>query len=583
MGAQEANMVAEQRILRLQQKGLLSEKTLQSIQEKGIPKMFAEDMQTSLSELIVKGPSLQKNTEMLSELVMKDVLTDETFLRPAVLDAQGRFAEQAGFRLINKTQLEKQIKGLGKYMADSGPMEQAVKVLDNMPDNLMIDERIFQQIGIMSNPKNVNQFINVVDELNKLYKTTKLMTPGLLFRNFIGNMFNVFISGVPINKIVQERAYAQEVLRKGQELLEVKTRGLRILTNEEDTMLNYFEEFMSNGFNKMSMDKIDIPDEIRTILNKPLEERNNWEKAASFFAEMNVNDDLIHRMGAYVIAKKNPQYYLRLGLTNPADFVRHTLFDPNDLTRFEKDVLRRLVPFYTFTKKNLVYQMKNFAERPQAYYRVGKMLDGAWRLKGIEPTTDIEEYKRSNFWIPLPLVGKDGKYYAVKTNLPISDLGEFMGNPLLKTVASTGPLIRAPFELATNRQVLTGLPIQEFPGQRGYGIDVLPRRAEYLLGQTGLDVPVGAAVRTAQAVGSIASGEATAGSVISQTIGRSLLSEGDVLRARRSQAYDRLERIRQSMQYYKQQGIDIPTIADIENKQKNDTYNRLKTSLAKYK
>jgi hypothetical protein len=545
--------------------------------------MFAEDMQTSLSELIVKGPALQKNTEMLSELVMKDVLTDNNFIRAATLDPRGRFVEQAGFQLINKTQLEKQIKGLGKYMSNADPMNNAVKVLENLPDNLLIDNRIFQQIGILSNPKAANEFLNAVDSLNSVFKTATLMTPGLLFRNLIGNWFNVFISGVPVNQIIRERGYAQETLRRGQELLEVKTRGLRSLTNEEGIMLNYFEEFMENGFNKMSYDKLDMPDVLRKILDKPIEQKNNWEKAAGFFADMNVQDDLIHRMGAYIIAKKNPKYYLNLGLTNPADFVRQTLFDPNDLTKFEKDVLRRLIPFYTFTKKNLVYQMKNFSQRPQAYYRVGKLLDGAWRLEGINPNTDIEEYKRANFWLPLPMIGKDGKYYAVKTNLPISDLGEFISNPLMKTIASTGPLVRAPFELATNKQVLTGLPIQEFQGQKGYGIDVLPRRAEYLLNQTGLGVPIGAAVRTAQAAGQIASGQADLGSIASRTIGRSLVSEGDVLRARRAQSYDRLEKIRASMQYYKQEGIDIPTVADIENKAKNDTYNRLKQTLAKYR
>lgn len=583
MSAKEANMVSAQRIEQLMQRNLISEADMQKLTEKGIPKMFAEDMQTSLSELIVKGPALQKNTEMLSELVMKDVLTDNNFIRAATLDPRGRFVEQAGFQLINKTQLEKQIKGLGKYMSNADPMNNAVKVLENLPDNLLIDNRIFQQIGILSNPKAANEFLNAVDSLNSVFKTATLMTPGLLFRNLIGNWFNVFISGVPVNQIIRERGYAQETLRRGQELLEVKTRGLRSLTNEEGIMLNYFEEFMENGFNKMSYDKLDMPDVLRKILDKPIEQKNNWEKAAGFFADMNVQDDLIHRMGAYIIAKKNPKYYLNLGLTNPADFVRQTLFDPNDLTKFEKDVLRRLIPFYTFTKKNLVYQMKNFSQRPQAYYRVGKLLDGAWRLEGINPNTDIEEYKRANFWLPLPMIGKDGKYYAVKTNLPISDLGEFISNPLMKTIASTGPLVRAPFELATNKQVLTGLPIQEFQGQKGYGIDILPRRAEYLLNQTGLGVPIGAAVRTAQAAGQIASGQADLGSIASRTIGRSLVSEGDVLRARRAQSYDRLEKIRASMQYYKQEGIDIPTVADIENKAKNDTYNRLKQTLAKYR
>jgi hypothetical protein len=583
MSATEANLVSEQRILRLKEKGLLSDEMLKVMDEKGIPKLFAEDMQRSLSELIIKGPELQKNVEMLSELVMKDALSDDLLLKSAIPDEFGRIKEPPGFKLITKAQLEKQIKGLGKYMAGDGPMQKAIEVLADKGDNLLIDARVANLIMTISDPKTANILLDVIDKSNNLFKTGKLMTPGLLMRNFGGNVTNVVLSGVPINVVLKERVYAMEVLNKGQELLEASVRKTRILTSQETDMLKLYQEFIENGFNKMSYDRIDIPPIMRDILNKPLNQRSKWEQAVGFFAEKNVQDDLIHRMGAYIIAKKNPKYYLSLGITNPADYVRSVLFDPNDLSRFEQNVLKRIIPFYTWTKQNLVYQMKNFSRRPGAYYRTAKMFDGAWELKGIDPTTDIEDYKRENFWLPVPVLGKNGKYYAVKMNLPLADLGEFTSNPLGRVLSATAPVIRAPFEIATNTQVMTGLPVQDFKGQAGYSIPGMPRNIEYGLGQLGLDVPLGAGVRTAQAIGGLATGEMGLTEAAENTILKSIVSPGDVARTQRSRAYDKLNKVRETMKFFKQEGIEIPTIAELENKAKQNMYNRIKGQLAKYK
>ena len=58
--------------------------------------------------------------------------------------------------------------------------------------------------------------------------------------------------------------------------------------------------------------------------------------------------------------KDNPAAMNKMGLDNPYTFVRTALFDPKDLSGTEKDILKRLIPFYTFTKKNLAFQMKKY-------------------------------------------------------------------------------------------------------------------------------------------------------------------------------------------------------------------------------
>jgi hypothetical protein len=407
------------------------------------------------------------------------------------------------------------------------------------------------------------------------------MTWGNLWRNLTGNIMNVTLSGMPLRKTFEFRGPARDMLEDGLKLLRKSVEeGRQVLSAAELQKVVMFEDFVKDGLFKASSGKLDIPDNMLKAMNKDPATRNAFESLMAFFGDKNYEEDLLQRMTTYMYAKQNPQTYLRLGLTTPADFVRYSLFDPDDLTKFEKDVMRRMVPFYVWAKKNLVYHMKNFGQRPNAYYRLAKSYDAMWGAFDIDSRTDLEEYKRANMWVPI-WVYKDGKYVAIKMNTPVGDFGEFITNPFTKILSSAAAPIRSPFELATNTQILTGLPIEEFKGQKGYNLEFLPRRADYLVSQTGLDVPIGGAARIAQAVTGITTGTMTAQEALIKSPLRSVLSEGDVNKARRSYDYEKLNRIRETMRFYKQEGIEIPTIADIENKEKNNSYNRMRMRLLK--
>ena len=56
---------------------------------------------------------------------------------------------------------------------------------------------------------------------------------------------------------------------------------------------------------------------------------------------------------------------------------------------------------------------------------------------------------------------------------------------------------------------------------------------------------------------------------IDRTVGRSLFSTGDVEKAATSRAYDEIRRIEGLMKYYRQEGIDIKTLRDIQNENNN--------------
>jgi hypothetical protein len=260
----------------------------------------------------------------------------------------------------------------------------------------------------------------------------------------------------------------------------------------------------------------------------------------------------------------------KLGAGDSAGLVRRVLFDPSDLTYAEKEYAKRLIPFYTFTKKNLVYQWDNFFKNTKKYKDVKKTLGAMWRDMGSEEG-NIEQYKMEDFWIPIPVINEKGQYTAIRSRLPIEDMGEFIDNPLRKIISSTAPLLRAPFEMVSNRQMYSGMPIQEFKGQRGYLIPEVSRKFEYALGQTGLDTPVAAAFDIGRTAVQGVKGElkdATAFDLIDQSFGRSMFSTGDINRAQTNKPYEELNELNEIFRYYKQEDITIKTITEIENENK---------------
>jgi hypothetical protein len=127
-----------------------------------------------------------------------------------------------------------------------------------------------------------------------------------------------------------------------------------------------------------------------------------------------------------------------------------------------------------------------------------------------------------------------------------------------------------PFELTANKQMFTGMPIQEFKGQKGYIIPELPRKAEYFVSSLGLDVPTATALDVTKTISGLAKNEFQGSpfDIANSAIGRSVFSAGDVQKTKVSKAYDEIKEVEDLIKYYKQEGIEIPKLADINGSAK---------------
>lgn len=148
------------------------------------------------------------------------------------------------------------------------------------------------------------------------------------------------------------------------------------------------------------------------------------------------------------------------------------LFNYGKITPFERSVMRRLIPFYTFARKNFELQLKTLATNPGRTAAQIKFIRGVGESVG-DPLTE-EDKEGLPSWVVDSLGIKAGanEYgqatYLTGFGLPIEEfLQRFSGekgivwNAISSEMAKMNPSIKYPLERATGLDFFRGRPIME--------------------------------------------------------------------------------------------------------------------------
>lgn len=596
----------------LQTKGSsMSEDVVAKLKEGKLTDMFSTDIRTSLADFVKRGVQSTEDAKVLEVVLASDVFDIEKPIDDAPRAFKDAFkkreprnnfvrvlkkgeAKPLGFSKVNTAALQEKLKKMASYGKNEELYEKAMNMTDLFKnDQLYIDNNIAMMIGRVTEEKGVNDLVDMMDGINNIFKKNKLFSPGFQVRNMFGNFSNLWLSGMPAKDIFKYWRSSHKEMKAGESLfrsLSLGEKTLETLTVSEQATYKAYEVFIKEGFGQLGNALRDIPEELWNInmetnhwkayknlkkvdpsLSPSLREMASapkafYNEAVALNMHLNQYQDSLFRMSAWRYAKDNPEFLQRMNIDSPEAFTRLSLFDFQDLSVVEQDYMRKIIPFYTFTKKNLAYQMRNIMENGGRYHRLQKGFDSLWgTLDLTEEETD--KFKVENFWIPIPYKTEDGKYRAIKASLPLGDLGEFAESPLQRALSSTSPILRAPFEIALNKQMFSGMPIEEFKGQKGFYIPEMGKKAEYALSQTGLDVPATLGFDIGRTVANVAKGEIKNPLLAAEgALGRSVTSIGDAERTVNRKAYNELDDLQNLMRYYKQEGIDIKTLDEIENK-----------------
>jgi hypothetical protein len=163
------------------------------------------------------------------------------------------------------------------------------------------------------------------------------------------------------------------------------------------------------------------------------------------------------------------------------DRVRKYHPDGLDMTPTEKRVLRRLIPFYSWTRKAVPLILEGLVMNPAKIMAYPKIMSAIQEAQGIDSSTSdpwpddqlFPDWLSSNIIGPtIPFDSAFAKaiarsenevgYGLVNPGNPATDILEDYGNNPLKGIANSfTPFLKIPAEIATGAQVQTGAPIQD--------------------------------------------------------------------------------------------------------------------------
>jgi len=138
--------------------------------------------------------------------------------------------------------------------------------------------------------------------------------------------------------------------------------------------------------------------------------------------------------------------------------VKKVFYDYFDLTKTEKNIMKRLMPFYTWMRKNVARQVELMITRPGKYAAIPKVKT---YLESIaEKPEGYETYKPEYFkelqTILTKAKTKEGYPLALWANLPFGDVSKLGTNLPSEILNSISPILKAPLEILFNRSSFLG-------------------------------------------------------------------------------------------------------------------------------
>lgn len=332
----------------------------------------------------------------------------------------------------------------------------------------------------------VPQLLKGYDSMVNWWKGVNLLTPTFHLNNFFGNSVNSFLVGMGI---VDQSIYltrSSSFLRQYDSILSKldnmilsgvsRNDAIKALSEADrevyEVLIGYFQSGASmkgRGARDLGSIGKTLEEGGQTGLYRELLQANfnlaeNADELQRFALYMWAYDKEIKALGGAVddIAKYGAR-------TKAANKVFESMFDYNHLTRFEQDVMKRMIPFYTFMKNNLVFQMRNIINNPKQYNKLGRAYK--YYVSDIAGLTDedMPEYARNNMWLPIPITVTRGDKETItflKANLPPAEFGELIESRFARGISSLTIPLKLPIELALNRDIFTGAEIKEFAGQK---------------------------------------------------------------------------------------------------------------------
>lgn len=390
----------------------------------------------------------------------------------------------------------------GSAAAAPNTQKLAPATLKGMPDELQtllqdrylptpIAKEIERVTVRLNDPEKMEGFFTRATKLFKTVATT-LNAPTHQINNFLGNVSNMYASGMDMEKVLPAYGKAAMVLKgKGAysplSSIRVSAAEARTLSDvltaaqKADVAAGKAITLTSEQITKTAR-KYGVIGEFAGIAAEMPEAKNIGVSGRLFTGARNpLNPDLpvYRRMREWSTRNVEDPAKLALfvdelrkgkGLEDATLRVKDVLFDYAEISDAEKQ-LRNVIPFYTWTRKNIPLQVATLVQRPTKLANQGRLLELFNELSRQDDVENEVNFKK------LPSYMRQGDVFAIpgvatekgapvvgRARLPLFDLNLLSADPRERALSMLNPLYRIPLELAMGRRIGDQGPIYE-----GYG------------------------------------------------------------------------------------------------------------------
>jgi hypothetical protein len=323
----------------------------------------------------------------------------------------------------------------------------------------------------MNDRAEVTGFLKAYDKVHNWLKAQMVATPGFVNRNIMGGMFNMFVDDLPVTTLPLYGRMVQKGLKEGNGDLAV---GLRRLSDAKpkDARLKFAAELAEQGAHSGGQAAASV--EANLIIDRRLQYILGTKGGTKKGFRLNLNplDAGFVLYSSVRHANTFAEEMMRMAtgveamvrggsLDDALETIYRIHFNYGDLSSFESEWMKRFFPFYTWSRKNLPFQMQQIVKNPKRYNRlmsIKRNLEHDEEREGVVP-----DYFMKPLGIQLPFSIGGSQVYSVP-DIPFQDLLRFdptaegFDDTLGHVLSSLTPVLKVPAEYWAGRQFFKNIP-----------------------------------------------------------------------------------------------------------------------------
>lgn len=348
---------------------------------------------------------------------------------------------------------------------------------------------------VLTDASEMNKFLKVYDGAQNWWKMWSLgIRPAYHAKNVVGNVWNAYLGGLTNPKTYGDAAVFQTKLAQNKLTGTIAGKPTQELYDEMSKRGVFGEGQYGGGEFPRVLERELAPTKATDFITPST--RNAFLRAG-FKVGQTLEDNA--RIALFLDQVKKGKSYDEAG-----KHVQKYLFDYGDVSPLEQSTLKRVMPFYTWSRKNIPLQLEAIVAHPDKLSKLGLGISNVQQAAGMDSIPDpsqVPEYLTEKAPV---YVGQDKENAVVsavtlENLLPFFDLGPFtrflntptvpkgllesgLQGPLEFIVGSSSPFIKAPIEYLLNYDTFKKREIQEFEGQTAdlFGIEVPVHTAKLL-------------------------------------------------------------------------------------------------------